>query len=341
MNTSMKAAIVTSFGQPLIIGDLPVPRPQSGEVLVKTVACGVCHTDLHAAEGDWPVKPKLPFIPGHEVVGIVAAVGQGVRNFREGDAIGVAWLHDACDACEYCVSGWETLCASQHNTGYSVDGGYAQYMIASANYSVKLPSDTDMAQVAPILCAGVTTYKGIKETEVRPGEWLAISGVGGLGHLAIQYAKAMGMHVTAIDIAEDKLALARLSGADIVVDGSSDLSVRQLMHETRGGVHGVLVTAASAPAFAQSLKLLRPKGTMSLVGLPPGAFALPVFEVVLKRLTVRGSIVGTRKDLAEALQFAVEGKVRAAVQRHPLEDVNAVLAELKTGRIQGRVVLDF
>ena len=340
MNRSMKAAIVTSFGQPLIIGDVPTPRPEPGEVLVKTVACGVCHTDLHAMEGDWPVKPKLPFIPGHEVVGIVAAVGHGVRNFREGDSIGVAWLHDACDECEYCVSGWETLCASQHNTGYSIDGGYAEYMIASANYSVKLPSAIDVAQLAPILCAGVTTYKGIKETEVRPGEWLAICGVGGLGHLAIQYAKAMGLHVAAIDIADDKLALARLSGADIVVDGSSDLSVRQLLNETGGGVHGVLVTAASAPAFAQSLKLLRPKGTMSLVGLPPGAFALPIFDVVLKRLTVRGSIVGTRKDLAEALQFAAEGKVQAAVQRRPLEDVNEVLAELKRGAIQGRVVLD-
>ena len=214
-------------------------------------------------------------------------------------------------------------------------------MIASANYSVKLPTDVDMAELAPILCAGVTTYKGIKEAEVRPGEWLAICGVGGLGHLAIQYAKAMGIHVAAVDIAEDKLALARNCGADIVVDGSSDLSVRQLLNETRGGVHGVLVTAASAPAFAQSLKLLRPKGTMSLEGLPPGAFPLPIFDVVIKRLTIRGSIVGTRKDLAEALQFAAEGKVRAAVQRRPLEDVNEILAELKTGRIQGRVVLDF
>lgn len=341
MNNSMKAAIVTSFGRPLIIGEMATPRPQPGEVLVKTVACGVCHTDIHATDGDWPVKPKLPFIPGHEVVGVVAAVGYGVRNFREGDPIGVAWLHDACDACEYCISGWETLCGSQHNTGYSVDGGYAEYVIASASHAARLPGSADMAELAPILCAGVTTYKGIKETEVRPGEWLAICGVGGLGHVAIQYAKAMGLHVAAIDIAEDKLALARHAGADIVIDGGSELGVRQLLSETGGGVHGALVTAVSAPAFAQCLRLLRPKGTMSLVGLPPGAFPLPIFDVVLKRLTVRGSIVGTRKDLAEALEFAAEGKVRATVQRRRLEDINEIFAELKAGRVRGRIVLDF
>lgn len=181
MNGSMKAAIVTAFGQPLIVGEMARPIPQPGEVLVKTVACGVCHTDIHAADGDWPVKPKLPFIPGHEVVGVVAAVGHGVRNFREGDAIGIAWLHDACGACEYCISGWETLCGAQHNTGYSVDGGYAEYVIASANYAVKLPDNADLAPLAPILCAGVTTFKGIKETEARTGEWIAICGVGGLG----------------------------------------------------------------------------------------------------------------------------------------------------------------
>jgi alcohol dehydrogenase, propanol-preferring len=337
----MKAATVTSFGQPLVIGETARPVPRAGEVLVKTSVCGVCHTDLHAADGDWPVKPKVPFIPGHEVIGVVAAVGEGVRNWREGDPIGVAWLHDACDACEYCISGWETLCGAQHNTGYGVDGGFAEYMIASANYATRLPEDVDLGELAPILCAGVTTYKGIKETDVKPGEWLAVCGIGGLGHVAVQYAKAMGLHVAAIDIAEDKLMLARHAGADIVIDGSSELGIRQLLRETGGGVHGALVTAVSAPAFAQCLRLLRPKGTMSLVGLPPGAFPLPIFDVVLKRLTVRGSIVGTRKDLAEALQFAAEGKVRATVERRRLEEINTVFADLKAGRVRGRIVLEF
>lgn len=338
MSKMMGAAIATSFGRPLVLSDIAIPAPGPGEVLVKVTACGVCHTDIHAVDGDWPVKPKLPFIPGHEVVGQVAALGQGVIRFREGDAIGVAWLHDACGACEYCGTGWETLCASQHNTGYSIDGGYAEYLVADADYAVKLPAGLNPVQVAPILCAGVTTYKGIKETDTKPGDWLAISGIGGLGHVAVQYAKAMGLHVVAIDVSEDKLALARKLGADMALNAMS-LDLTGEVSRQIGGVHGALITAVSAPAFAQCLSLLRPKGTMSLVGLPPGTFALPIFDVVLKRLTVRGSIVGTRQDLMESLAFAAEGKVSAQVEKRPLQQVNAVLSELKAGLVRGRIVL--
>lgn len=338
MRKTMGAAIATSFGRPLILSDVATPAPGPGEVLVKVAACGVCHTDIHAVDGDWPVKPKLPFIPGHEVVGHVAALGQGVTRLREGDAIGVAWLHDACGACEYCGTGWETLCASQHNTGYGVDGGYAEYMIADAAYAVKIPVGMDLVKAAPILCAGVTTYKGIKETDTKPGDWLAISGIGGLGHVAVQYAKAMGLHVVAIDVSEDKLALARRLGADIALNAAVPDLAADVSRRT-GGMHGALITAVSAPAFAQCLSLLRPGGTMSMVGLPPGAFALPIFDVVLKRLTVRGSIVGTRQDLAEALRFAAEGKVGAQVETRRLDEINAIFAELKAGRVRGRIVL--
>jgi propanol-preferring alcohol dehydrogenase len=298
----------------------------------------VCHTDLHAVDGDRPVKPKLPFIPGHEVVGHVAAVGQGVTQHREGDAIGVAWLHDACGACEYCGTGRETLCLGQHNTGYSIDGGYAEYMLADADYAVKLPRGVDLLSAAPILCAGVTAYKGIKETDTKPGDWLAISGVGGLGHVAVQYAKAMGLHVLAIDVSDDKLALARRLGADMTLNAAVPDLAAEASRRT-GGMHGALITAVSAPAFAQCLSLLRPGGTMSMVGLPPGSFALPIFEVVLKRLTVRGSIVGTRQDLAEALMFVAEGKVSAQVESRPLSEINAIFSELKAGRVRGRIVL--
>lgn len=301
MSKMMGAAIATSFGRPLVLSDIAIPAPGPGEVLVKVTACGVCHTDIHAVDGDWPVKPKLPFIPGHEVVGQVAALGQGVIRFREGDAIGVAWLHDACGACEYCGTGWETLCASQHNTGYSIDGGYAEYLVADADYAVKLPAGLNPVQVAPILCAGVTTYKGIKETDTKPGDWLAISGIGGLGHVAVQYAKAMGLHVVAIDVSEDKLALARKLGADMALNAMSPDLTGEVSRQI-GGVHGALITAVSAPAFAQCLSLLRPKGTMSLVGLPPGTFALPIFDVVLKRLTVRGSIVGSQRSARDLRQ---------------------------------------
>jgi propanol-preferring alcohol dehydrogenase len=339
MAKKMKAAVVRAFGEPLTIEDVPIPTPGPGEVLVKVVASGVCHTDVHAADGDWPVKPKLPFVPGHEGAGVVAAVGQGVTAFKEGDPVGVAWLHDACGACEYCITGWETLCEGQHNSGYSVDGAFAQYVIGSAAYVARLPERSDFIAMAPILCAGVTTYKGIKETEARPGHWLAISGIGGLGHLAVQYAKAMGLHVAALDVGEKKLALARSLGADLTVDAKASDATQQIVKQTGGGAHGVLVTAVSRSAFAQALRMVRRKGTVSLVGLPPGDFPTPIFDVVLKRITIRGSIVGNRTDLAEAITFAAEGKVRAHLHEARLDEVNGVLSELKAGTVDGRIVL--
>ncbi|MEW6151876.1 MAG: alcohol dehydrogenase AdhP [Bradyrhizobium sp.] len=338
---TMKAAVVRQFGKPLVIEDVPVPQPGPGEVLVKVKACGVCHTDLHAASGDWPVKPVPPFIPGHEAAGIVAAIGPGVKNLKVGDAVGVAWLHDACLSCEYCETGWETLCEHQHNTGYSVNGGFAEYVIASAAFAAKLPATVDFAAIAPILCAGVTTYKGLKETEAKPGEWVVISGVGGLGHVAVQYAKAMGLKVAAVDIAEDKLDLARETGADLAVNALAADAVDKVLEATGGGAHGVLVTAVSTPAFAQALKMVRRKGTVSLVGLPPGEFPTPIFDVVLKRITVRGSIVGTRRDLDEAIAFAADGKVKAEVAKVPLAQINEVFDRMKAGKIDGRMVLDF
>ncbi|WAC28801.1 alcohol dehydrogenase AdhP [Ancylobacter sp. SL191] len=341
MANMMKAAVVRAFGKPLTIEEVPVPVPGPGEVLVKVVACGVCHTDLHAADGDWPVKPSPPFIPGHEAAGYVAALGPGVTGLKEGDPVGVAWLHDACMCCEYCETGWETLCEHQHNTGYSCDGGFAEYVIAAAPFVARLPEGVDFAAMAPILCAGVTTYKGLKETEAKPGEWVAISGVGGLGHIGIQYAKAMGLHVVALDIAPEKLALAREAGADLAVDASSPDAVAEILKVTGGGAHGVLVTAVSPPAFNQALSYVRRKGTVSLVGLPPGHFATPIFDVVLKRITVRGSIVGTRRDLAESVAFAAEGKVKAEIHKAPLESINDIFDALKAGKVDGRMVLDF
>lgn len=340
MAKTMKAAVVHKLGQPLSIDEVAIPTPGAGEVLIKLMASGVCHTDLHAAEGDWPIKPSPPFIPGHEGTGIVAAVGEGVAKLREGDRVGLAWLHDACGICEYCTTGWETLCEFQHNSGYSVNGSFAEYAIGAARYVGQLPERLDFASAAPILCAGVTTYKGIKEADVRPGEWLAISGIGGLGHVAVQYAKAMGLHVIALDVSEEKLGLARTLGADVAIDARLPDAAAQVIKHTNGGAHGVLVTAVSRDAFDQALMLVRRKGTISLVGLPPGQFETPIFDVVLKRITIRGSIVGTRQDLAEALAFAGDGKVRAHIQRSTLENINRVFTDLGSGSVDGRVVLD-
>lgn len=341
MTRSMKAAVVRELGSPLSIEEVPIPTPGPGEVLVKIVATGVCHTDLHAADGDWPVKPTAPFIPGHEGAGVVAALGSGVTNLKEGDPVGIAWLHDACGMCEHCITGRETLCEAQHNSGYSVNGSFAEYAIGSAPYVARLPAQPDFVGMAPILCAGVTTYKGLKETEARPGEWVAISGIGGLGHVAIQYAKAMGLHIVALDVSEEKLALARALGADLAVNAASPGAVEHVLAKTSGGAHGVLVTAVSPPAFRQAIDLTRRHGTISLVGLPPGDFQTPIFDVVLKRITIRGSIVGTRKDLAEAVAFAAEGKVKSHVHQARLEDINQIFSDLKAGKVDGRMVITF
>ncbi|PWF21586.1 alcohol dehydrogenase AdhP [Corticimicrobacter populi] len=339
MQTTMKAAVLRTFGQPLQIEEVTVPRPGPGDILVKIEACGVCHTDLHAVEGDWPVKPNPPFIPGHEGVGHVVAVGAGVTHVKEGDRVGIPWLYSACGHCEHCLGGWETLCESQQNAGYSVNGGFAEYALAAADYVGKLPDNVGFVEIAPILCAGVTVYKGLKMTEAKPGQWVAISGIGGLGHVAVQYARAMGLNVAAVDVDDSKLALARSLGAEVTVNARNTDPAAYLKKEI-GGVHGALVTAVSPIAFQQAMGMTRRGGTIALNGLPPGDFSLSIFDMVLNGTTVRGSIVGTRLDLQESLAFAGEGKVKATVTADRLENVNDIFKRMHAGQINGRVVLD-
>ncbi|MEO1198541.1 MAG: alcohol dehydrogenase AdhP [Pseudomonadota bacterium] len=338
MANTMKAAVVRAFGEPLDISEVPIPEVGPGQILMKVAASGVCHTDLHAASGDWPVKPSPPFIPGHEGVGTVAAIGAGVTHVKEGDRIGVPWLHTACGHCTHCNTGWETLCHDQQNTGYSVDGGFADYVLADPAYVGHLPDDLEFGGAAPVLCAGVTVYKGLKETEARPGQWVVISGIGGLGHMAVQYAKAMGLHVAAVDITDDKLELAKKLGADLTVNAMTQDAPAEIGRAV-GGAHGALITAVSREAFAQALGMVRRHGTVSLVGLPPGDFPVPIFNVVLNRITIRGSIVGTRQDLAEALAFAGEGKVAAHYSWDTIDNINAVFDRMKRNEIDGRIVL--
>ena len=339
MDKTMKAAVVREFGKPLTIEEVEVPRPGAGEALVKIEACGVCHTDLHAAEGDWPVKPNPPFIPGHEGVGYVVAVGAGVTHIKEGDRIGIPWLYAACGHCEHCLGGWETLCEQQKNTGYSVNGGFAEYALGNADYVGLLPGNLGFVEVAPVLCAGVTVYKGLKVTDTRPGNWVVISGIGGLGHMAVQYARAMGLNVAAVDVDDAKLDLARRLGATVTVNARTTDPVAYIKKEI-GGAHGALVTAVSPKAFEQAIGMVRRGGTVSLNGLPPGQFPLDIFGMVLNGITVRGSIVGTRLDLQESLDFAALGKVRATVTTDKLQNINDVFARMHKGQIEGRVVLD-
>ena len=335
----MRAAVVEKFGEPLVVKEVPTPVPGPGQALVEIVASGVCHTDLHAAAGDWPVKPTVPFIPGHEGAGVVVALGSGVTHLKLGDRVGIAWLHSACGHCEFCLAGWETLCLEQKNSGYSINGSFAQYALGQADYLGRIPKELSFVEAGPILCAGVTTYKGLKMTDTRPGEWVVISGAGGLGHVAIQYAKAMGLHVAAVDLGPEKMALARKLGADITIDAKWQDPATEIQKQI-GGAHGVLVTAVSTIAFKQAIGMLRRGGTCVLNGLPAGEFPVSIFDVVLNGYTVRGSIVGTRLDLEEALQFAAEGKVKATIETLALDSINDVFDRMKKGKINGRVVLD-
>ena len=341
MAHKMQAAVVVAFGKPLEFRELDIPAPGPGEILIKTEACGVCHTDLHAARGDWPLKPTPPFTPGHEGIGLVSAVGAGVTIVKEGDRVGVPWLYSACGHCEHCLAAWETVCAKAEFGGYTKNGGFAEYIIGDPNYVAHVPAGLGAIEAAPLICAGITTYKGLKVTEARAGEWVVISGAGGLGHLAIQLAKIMGLQVCAVDIDDAKLALARQLGADLVVNAKHEGAAEAVRKGTDGGGHGVLITAPSLSAFKQGVAMTRKRGTCVLVGLPPGDFPLPLFDVVANCITVRGSFVGTREDMAETLAFAAEGKVKADIELQPLSAINDIFDRLQNGKVEGRVVLDF
>ena len=341
MTNKMQAAQVEQFGKPLVMKTLDVPVPGPSQILVKTEACGVCHTDLHAAGGDWPLKPGLPFTPGHEGIGIVTAMGSNVTAVKLGDRVGVPWLYSACGHCEFCLAAQEPVCAEAQFGGYTKNGGFAEYIIADPNYVAHIPAGLSAIEAAPLICAGITSYKGLKETQARPGQWVVISGIGGLGHLGVQYAKAMGLRVCAVDIDDAKLAHATRLGADAVVNAKRADAVEAVVKATGGGAHGVLITAPSLPAFKQGIGFTRKHGTCVLVGIPPGEFPTPLFDVVANCITIRGSFVGTRGDMAEALAFAADGKVKADIELQPLSAINSVFERLARGEVPSRVVLDF
>jgi propanol-preferring alcohol dehydrogenase len=336
---TMKAAVVRQLGAPLVVEEVPIPVPGPFEALVEVDYSGVCHTDLHAARGDWPVKPVPPFIPGHEGSGRVVELGPSAAGVRVGDRIGNAWLATACGVCRDCLGGWESLCTRQQNSGYSVDGSFAEYMVVDTRYAPRIPEGADAAGITAVLCAGVTVYKGLKVTGARPGDWVVVSGIGGLGHMAIQYAAAMGFSVIAVTGTEAKRQRALDYGAELVVnyrDGDPGEAVQDLV----GGAQAALVTAVSEKTFPQALSMLRRGGTVSLVGLPPGDFPLSIFDTVLRGLTVRGSIVGTRLDMLEAVDFFSRGVVSTTFERQPMDAINDIFTRMATGVIDGRVVLD-
>jgi alcohol dehydrogenase, propanol-preferring len=335
----MKAAVVHSFTSPLSLEDIPKPEPGPGQIVVKIEASGLCHTDIHAAHGDWPVKPTLPLIPGHEGVGIVESVGPGVTNVKEGDRVAIPWLGYACGTCEYCVSGWETLCLSQRNTGYFLPGAYAEYAPAFANYVGKVPQGINPLEAAPLTCAGVTTYKAIKVSGARPSDLVAIFGIGGLGHLALQYAKIAGAAVVAVDLVDEKLKLAKELGADYTVNAKQEDSVEAI--QKLGGADAAISLAVSPRAFEQAYKALRRGGTLVFVALPADNYMqLPIFETVLNGIKIVGSIVGTRLDLAEVYDLHAAGRTKVIYQTRSLDDVNHAIEEVEKAQVPARLVFD-
>jgi alcohol dehydrogenase, propanol-preferring len=337
----MKAAVVTALSAPLEIIERPIPSPATGQVLVRLETCGLCHTDIHAARGDWPVKPTPPFVPGHEGIGIIEQLGAGVTNRRVGERVAIAWLGSACGACRYCVDGRETLCESQENSGYSVDGAFAEYAVASAAYVVLVPDGISSVDAAPLSCAGVTTYKAMKVAHIQPTERVGVFGIGGLGHLAIQYADIMGGSVVAIDVEQAKLDLAlELGAAEVIHAGRTD-PVAAL--QALGGLDVAVVLAASPRVFEQAFASLRRGGRLICVALPAdgGAMTIPIFETVLKGISIIGSIVGTRQDLTEVFALHAAGRTRVIAQTRALEDVNEAIADVLSGHIPARLVFEY
>jgi alcohol dehydrogenase, propanol-preferring len=333
----MRAAVVPALGAPLEIRELPVRPPGPGQILVRIEASGLCHTDIHAARGDWPVTPTAPFVPGHEGVGIVTGVGPGVTSVALGTRVALPWLGHACGHCRYCVSGRETLCAAQQNTGYSIDGSYAEYAIADADFAVAVPDGVDPIDAAPLTCAGVTTYKAVKVAGIQPTELVSVVGVGGLGHLAVQYASIVGGTVVAVDVREDKLDLAKELGATYTVNAATTDPVAAI--QELGGADVAIVLAASSAAAEAALASLRPGGRLVLVGLPKdGAIQLPIFDTVLHGKQVIGSIVGTRQDLAEVFALHALGRTRVITQARALDEVNAAFDEVLAGDVPARLV---
>jgi propanol-preferring alcohol dehydrogenase len=334
---TMTAAVVHDFDQPLAVEQVPRPVPGDGQVLVRIEASGLCHTDIHAAHGDWPVKPTPPFTPGHEGVGIVEVLGPGVTEIAVGDRVAVPWLGYACGTCDHCVSGWETLCHEQKNTGYSMDGGFAEYVKAYARYVVRVPDDVDPLDAAPLTCAGVTTYKAVKVAGTRPSDLVAVFGVGGLGHLAVQYAAIAGGTVVAVDVFDEKLELARDLGATHTVNARTDDPIEAI--QALGGADRAIALAVSPASFEQAYRSLRRGGTLVFVALPKeNHVELPIFETVLNGITVLGSIVGTRTDLREVFELHAQGRTGVIRETRPLSEVNEAIADVEAGRVAARVV---
>ena len=338
----MRAAVLHEFKKPLALEDVPRPVIGESDLLIQLEACGICHSDLHLADGDWPQLARItkkPLILGHEIAGRVAQKGQDVRDFQIGERVGVPWIHSTCGQCEFCQEGNENLCARQQITGVTVDGGFAEFVKAPASHSIRIPEALSPAEAAPLFCAGVTVYRALRRAQISSGQRLAIFGIGGLGHVAVQIAQHLGAEITAVDICEDKLELARSLGAASALNAASPTVVKEI--RSKGGVHVALVTSAAKAAYDMAFSCLRPTGTLLVVGLPSQDLCFPAIVMAAAEVRIQATAVGTRKDLREVLALAGDGKIRCHVNTYPLEDSNEALEQLRHARVSGRLVLTF
>ncbi len=336
----MKAAVLHEFKKPLVFEEVPRPQLEPGDVLIKVEACGVCHSDLHVADGDWSQLSaivKIPLILGHEIAGRVVEKGEDVRDLQIGDRVGIPWVHWTCGECEFCREGNENLCSRQKITGVTVDGGYAELVKAPASHAIKIPDGLSPSDAAPLFCAGVTVFRALKKARISPGQRLAVFGVGGLGHLAVQLGVGLGADVTAIDISDEKLALAKSLGASAALNAASGNAVKEL--RGKGGVHVALVASAARAAYDMAFSCVRPTGTLLVVGLPAENICFPPILMSAKEVCIQASAVGTREDVREVLALAAAGKIRCRVGTRPLCEANEVLEQLRSGQVSGRIVL--
>jgi propanol-preferring alcohol dehydrogenase len=336
----MKAAILREFKTPLNIEDVAQPYPDAPEVLVEVEACGVCHSDLHVADGDWPqLVPitKRPLILGHEIAGRVVEKGASVHHLEVGDRVGVPWVYWTCGECDFCREGNENLCTKQKITGVTVDGGYAEFVKVPASHATRIPDGLSSVDAAPLFCAGVTVYRALKHANIQPGQRLAVFGVGGLGHLAVQIGLGLGAIVTAVDVSDKKLAHAKSLGASVTLNAAAANVVKELRRA--GGVHIALVTSASKNAYDTAFPTIRPTGMLLVVGLPSESLCFPPILMAATEVRIQASSVGTREDLQEVLALGAAGKVRCQTAARPLAEVNEVLEQLRNGQVSGRIVL--
>jgi propanol-preferring alcohol dehydrogenase len=336
----MKAAVLHEFKKPLVFEEVPRPRLEPGDVLIKVEACGVCHSDLHIADGDWSQLAaivKRPLILGHEIAGRVIEKGEDARELQIGDRVGIPWVHWTCGECEFCREGNENLCSRQKITGVTVDGGYAELVKAPASHAIKIPEGLSPSDAAPLFCAGVTVFRALKKARISPGQRLAVFGVGGLGHLAVQLGVGLGADVTAIDISDEKLALAKSLGASGTLNAASNNAMKEL--RGKGGVHVALVASAARAAYDMAFSCVRPTGTLLVVGLPAESICFPPILMSAREVCIQASAVGTREDVREVLALAAAGKIRCQVGTRPLREANEVLEELRSGQVSGRIVL--